>query len=118
MSAPRRLCAFATLPEGCATVIDDKTKPLEESIVLLRRGATVAGFVNCCPHMGFTLDWKPERIALDGGAFLRCVHHGAIFRSNDGFCVTGPCQGERLTPVAVEIVDGEVVLAAEAPCKA
>ncbi len=118
MSAPRRLCAVAELPEGRAVVIDDRTRPLEESIVLLRRGADVAGFLNCCPHMGFTLDWKPERIALDGGAFLRCVHHGAIFRSADGICVEGPCPGESLTPVRVEIVDDEVRLVEPAPSSA
>ena len=116
MSASRRLCAFATLPEGRAIVIDDKTKPLEQSIVLLRRGDTVTGYVNCCPHMGFTLDWKGERIALDGGALLRCVHHGAVFRSSDGLCLVGPCQGESLTAVPVEIVEGDVVLAV--PCQA
>ena len=117
-TAPRRLCAFAALADGRATVIDDRDKPLEQSILLLRRGDRVAGFVNCCPHMGFTLDWKAERIVFDGGAFLRCVHHGAIFRSSDGLCVAGPCPGESLTPVLVEIVDGEVVLRAAAPCKA
>jgi nitrite reductase/ring-hydroxylating ferredoxin subunit len=108
------LCAFAALADGHVTVIDDKNKPLEQSILLLRRGARVTGFVNCCPHMGFTLDWKADRIALDGGAFLRCVHHGALFRSSDGLCVAGPCPGESLTQVRIEIVDGDVVLSPEA----
>jgi nitrite reductase/ring-hydroxylating ferredoxin subunit len=112
VSAARRLCAFADLAEGRVTLIDAPDQPLQDAILLVRRGDRVFGFLNCCPHMGFTLDWKPERIALDGGAFLRCVHHAAVFRSTDGVCVAGPCPGESLTPVALEVVDGAVVLAA------
>ena len=106
----RRLCALAALPDGRATVIDEPGARLEETILLVRRGAHVAGFVNQCPHMGFALDWKAERIALDGGAFVRCIHHNAVFRVADGVCVSGPCPGERLTAVALEIDAGEVVL--------
>ncbi len=110
MSAPRRLCAVAALPEGRVTLIDAPGAKLEETILLVRRGARIAGFVNHCPHMGFALDWKPERIGLDDGAFLRCIHHNAVFRVTDGVCVSGPCPGESLTQVALDIVDGEVVL--------
>ena len=112
MSAPRLPCPLSTLPEGRVVLIDAPGQPLEAALLIVRRGDQVVGFVNQCPHMGFTLDWKPERIALDGGAFLRCVHHNAVFRAADGVCVSGPCPGERLTPVPVEIVDGEVRLAA------
>jgi nitrite reductase/ring-hydroxylating ferredoxin subunit len=108
MTAARRLCALADLPDGGVTLIDAPDQPLEDAVLLVRRGDAVLGFVNCCPHMGFTLDWKPARIALDGGAYLRCVHHGAIFRSADGVCIAGPCPGETLTPVALTVVEGEV----------
>ena len=110
MSAPRKLCALAALPDGRATVIDEPGAKLEETIVLVRRGDDIAGFVNQCPHMGFALDWKAERIALDGGAFVRCIHHNAVFRVTDGLCVSGPCPGEHLTAVTLAIVDGAVVL--------
>lgn len=113
MSAPRRLCALAALADGVATLIEQPGQPLEETLVVVRQGDRVAAFVNCCPHMGFSLDWKPERLVVGRGTYLRCIHHGAVFRIADGVCVAGPCERERLTSVPVEIIDGEVRLAAE-----
>jgi nitrite reductase/ring-hydroxylating ferredoxin subunit len=37
--------------------------------------------------------------------------HGARFRIADGYCVAGPCRGERLSAVAVRIEAGLVWLA-------
>ena len=37
--------------------------------------------------------------------------HGALFEKRTGYCVAGPCAGRALTPVALEIRDGYVVLA-------
>lgn len=113
MSAPRRLCALAALADGVATLIEQPGQPLEETLLVVRQGDRVAAFVNCCPHMGFSLDWKPERLVVGRGTYLRCIHHGAVFRIADGVCVAGPCERERLTSVPVEIVDGEVRLAVE-----
>jgi nitrite reductase/ring-hydroxylating ferredoxin subunit len=118
MSAPHGLCALAALPEGQAALIEAPGGLLEDALVLVRRGQRVDGYVNKCPHMGFSLDWKTERIVIGDGKFLRCVHHGAVFRVEDGVCVAGPCLDESLTKVALEIVDGEVRLSAEATCNA
>lgn len=111
MSRPRRLCALATLTDGQAALVGAAGAPAQEAILLVRRGDLVAGFVNECPHMGLPLDWKPDRLALGGGAFLRCSHHGAVFRVDDGLCVAGPCVGESLSPVALRIVDDMIMLA-------
>lgn len=116
MSAP--LCRLAEMPEAQAHLVEAPGGMLEDALVLVRRGAQVDGYVNKCPHMGFSLDWKTERIVLGGGKFLRCVHHGALFRIEDGVCVAGPCLDERLTPVALEVVDGEVRLVEAASCSA
>ena len=64
-------------------------------------------------HTGLPLDWKPDRLAIGDGAFLRCSHHGAVFRVDDGVCVAGPCLGESLLGVILRVVDGVVFLAPE-----
>jgi len=117
VSRARRLCAVAALPDGAAALVGERRAPAHERILLVRRGARVAGFVNACPHMGLPLDEKPDRLALGGGAFLRCSHHGAVFRVADGVCVEGPCLGESLDSVALRIADG-IVFLAEAACSA
>ena len=42
---------------------------------------------------------------------ILCATHGAQFRFEDGLCVSPPCPGAHLTPVAVEISGAEVVIA-------
>jgi len=42
---------------------------------------------------------------------FQCSTHGARFRIADGYCVAGPCRGERLSAVAVRVEDGVVRLA-------
>jgi nitrite reductase/ring-hydroxylating ferredoxin subunit len=39
-----------------------------------------------------------------------CSSHGALFRISDGECVLGPCLGEKLMPLLIEVRDGDVFL--------
>lgn len=78
--------------------------------MLLRRGDRAAAFLNTCPHAGRRLDWAPGRFLLDQG-FLVCAAHGACFAVPEGRCVSGPCRGQSLTAVAIEVRDGDVHLA-------
>jgi nitrite reductase/ring-hydroxylating ferredoxin subunit len=40
-----------------------------------------------------------------------CAAHGASFELAQGECVAGPCRGEALRAVTVEVRDGQVWLA-------
>jgi nitrite reductase/ring-hydroxylating ferredoxin subunit len=79
-------------------------------LLVVRRGDAIHAYENRCPHRGTTLDWAPDRFMSADGELLQCATHGAVFRIEDGFCVHGPCQGELLTPLNIERVDGEVWL--------
>ena len=79
-------------------------------IFLVRRGRLVAAFVNSCPHTGGPLDWVPDQFLDHERRHILCATHGALFRLEDGRCLTGPCAGDRLTPVAIEVIDGVVRL--------
>ena len=82
--------------------------PGDLEILVFRRGPAVHGYVNACPHIGSPLDWIPHRFMSDDGKHLHCSTHGALFRPEDGHCVSGPCEGDRLTAVSVQVRDGEV----------
>lgn len=80
-------------------------------IFVVRSGEKVYGYVNSCPHAGTPLDWQPDRFLNAEGSRLMCHTHGALFRIEDGYCETGPCAGDSLTPVKIAVVDdGRVVL--------
>jgi nitrite reductase/ring-hydroxylating ferredoxin subunit len=39
-----------------------------------------------------------------------CTTHGALFRVEDGHCLSGPCEGKRLTAIAIRVEGGEILL--------
>ncbi len=77
---------------------------------VVRVGGEVRGWVDRCPHAGLPLAFTPDRYLTAAGDMILCGSHGALFR-HDGLCVGGPCAGQRLSPWAVRVEDGTVVVA-------
>lgn len=96
--------------EAEATVDDSP-----ESLILHRDGAGVRAWLNVCPHAGRRLDWAPGKFLKSKDGLLVCAVHGASFELQRGECVAGPCRGDALRQVAVEVRDGKVFLATAAP---
>ena len=82
-----------------------------ESLILYRQGGEVRAWLNVCPHAGRRLDWAPGNFMHSREGLLVCAVHGASFELEGGLCVAGPCRGDALRPVAVEVRDGQVWLA-------
>lgn len=82
-----------------------------ESLVLHREGDRVRAWLNVCPHAGRRLDWAPGQFLRSKDGLLVCAAHGAGFELERGECVSGPCRGQSLRAVAVEVRDGAVWLA-------
>ena len=71
----------------------------------------VRAWLNVCPHAGRRLDWAPGKFLRAKDGMLVCAAHGASFELANGVCVAGPCRGESLRAVAVEVRDGGISLA-------
>lgn len=83
-----------------------------ESLILHRAAdGAVRAWLNVCPHAGRRLDWAPGQFLASKEGLLVCAVHGASFETAGGVCEAGPCRGEALRAVAVEIRDGAVWLA-------
>lgn len=82
-----------------------------ESLVLYRVGDEVRAWLNVCPHAGRRLDWAPGQFLKSKDGHLVCAAHGASFELDRGDCVAGPCRGDALRAVQVQVRDGEVWLA-------
>jgi len=80
----------------------------------VRRGEAVFVYVNSCPHVGVPLEMQPHRFLDEAGERIICAAHGATFRVEDGFCVSGPCLGEALKGVAARIDGGRVYVSSKA----
>ena len=81
---------------------------------VVRRAHEVFAYVNACPHVGVQLDFRPHRFLTPDKQYILCSTHGAIFGVETGLCARGPCPGESLERVPVEIHDGWVRLASGA----
>ncbi|GAB3347911.1 Rieske (2Fe-2S) protein [Lysobacter tyrosinilyticus] len=97
--------ADGALVETEVTLGDDA-----ESLILHREGDAVRAWLNICPHAGRRLDWAPGQFLKSKEGLLVCAAHGASFELQHGDCVAGPCRGEALRAVAVEVRDRQVWL--------
>lgn len=106
----RRLCRLADIPDGEAKGFTVETAAGTRGILVDRDGDIARGYVNSCPHIGSPLDWAPDRFIAPDGFHLLCATHGALFRPQDGYCVSGPCAGDSLARVAITVVADDVIL--------
>ncbi len=102
--------AFDVLVEGIPAEAEAMVDGSAESLVLLREGDQVRGWLNVCPHAGRRLDWAPGKFLLTKAGHLVCAAHGATFELQSGQCLSGPCRGEALRAIAVQVRDGQVSL--------
>jgi nitrite reductase/ring-hydroxylating ferredoxin subunit len=77
-------------------------------IMVFRRGEHVLAYQNVCPHRFLSLSWAPDKFLLGDDGLLVCPHHGAAFELESGECLQGPCEGDKLIPVAVRIENDEL----------
>lgn len=110
MKKPLELCNLAAIPDpgsrGFCVTINEQAR----EIMVIRRQNRVYAYLNSCPHTGAALDWMPgEFLTLDQRRII-CALHGAEFEIDDGYCVYGPCLGDRLTALSVAVDGNKVVL--------
>lgn len=79
-------------------------------LFVVRAGSEIRAYVNVCPHMGTPLEFLPDRFLTADQKRILCATHGAQFQILDGLCVFGPCKGQSLTTLALNIESGAVVM--------
>lgn len=111
MAARSVLCRLTDLDRTGAKGITVEVGSGRLDIVVVRdAGGRVRAYENNCPHLKIPLEAAPDRFLDAEREHLVCSMHGARFAAGDGFCVSGPCQGARLTTIGIDVGDGEVWL--------
>ena len=93
------LTKLSAVPVGGSISVTASGKPL---IVSQPTQGTAAAFSAVCPHQG--------GIVAPNGKVLKCPLHGSTFADATGKNLSGPAAGVPLTPIAVDVVKGNVVL--------
>lgn len=93
-----RLCASSELQEGSARGFS------ELGVFVVRHAGQVYGWRDACPHYGDTpLAWRKDAYLNADGSRIVCAAHGAQFEPDTGLCTLGPCLGQSLTAVPVNV---------------
>ena len=100
--------ALEAIAEGAVIELEASVDGEPESLVVHRDVHGVRAWRNICPHAGRRLDYAPGQFLRTKDGALMCAVHGATFDLADGRCVAGPCRGQALAPVALEVRDGRV----------
>lgn len=103
------LCRLDEIPDGGTTAIEQVAAVDGESVIVQRTGEVVRAWLNVCPHAGRRLDYAPGQF-LRKGELIICAVHGASFDCGSSVCVAGPCRGESLRTLPVELRGDEVWL--------
>lgn len=111
--AERVLCREEEIAEGAARGFAAAPGGFI-GLFAVRKDGRIRVYVNSCPHVGLPLEMVKDRFLDSKKQTIICSAHGARFRIEDGLCITGPCMGEALEAVPVRIVDGQVVVPADA----
>lgn len=109
-----RLCRLEDLPDPGTRGFCLRTGSGLQDIFVVRRGAAVFAYRNSCPHTGGPLDWQPDQFLNLDRTLIQCSTHMALFRIEDGHCLAGPCAGQALTPLAVNVAAGWIEVEGEA----
>ncbi len=92
--------------KGMVAVVDGK----QRNIIVVRKADQAYAYLNWCPHTQVLIDQLPGKFFDGEHKHLVCSKHGALFRPEDGYCVSGPCEGDSLSALDVIVKDGSVFL--------
>ncbi len=86
---------------------DADGRPIQ-ALVLRDESGLVVAYRNLCRHLPVPLDGGTGELLSEDGMHLVCGTHGATYRSSDGYCVDGPCEGMALAPLSVRVAEGDL----------
>ena len=101
------LASRQELQEGETKLISVDGEPPFKSIILVKSDANYRAYWNICQHIAIPLDGGLGKLPLVDG-YLVCSTHGAKYEVSDGNCIKGPCSGERLPAIELEITEETV----------
>jgi nitrite reductase/ring-hydroxylating ferredoxin subunit len=106
----QKIARVSELPEGQAVKFEftRKDKPTEGFVA--RYQDKLIAYENRCRHLPLSLDYGDGKFFSSDGNHFVCQNHNALYEPLTGLCVRGPCEGESLKPLEIEIIQDEVWL--------
>ena len=110
---PEPLCHIDEIADPGAKGFNLKQGRKERLLFLIKKEGKVYAYENKCPHAGINLEWQDDDFLDPDKAHIQCSVHGALFNIESGDCMGGPCNGNGLTSLEIEVdSDGNILLLA------
>lgn len=111
MANPQKLCNIKDLEQTGAFGADIFLEGQQQAILLVidpslssPKAPFIRAYKNVCPHIQTPLETFPnDFLDQEDKNILICSTHGARFQVRDGACISGPCMGQSLTPIKIQI---------------
>ena len=95
---------IADIADGQAKGFDPSNTG-QDTVFVVRKGTQLYAYSDICPHYGdTTLPWKRHQYLDASANYIVCAAHGALFDIKNGLCHQGPCVGESLKKLTVELL--------------
>ncbi len=75
----------------------------DKHLLAVRKYGEIHLYENSCPHLGVQMEMLPDQFLDSSHSLIMCAMHGALFRIEDGLCISGPCLNQSLKPLNFEI---------------
>ena len=111
LDADAKLCALEDIADNDAFGMVACIEGKQRNIFVVWRGDAAYAYINWCPHAQLLLDQVPGKFFEPEHKYIRCGMHAATFQVEDGLCIQGPCEGESLKSIKIEIQDGAIYMA-------
>ena len=73
------------------------------TIFITQRDGAYYAYNNLCPHLQTELEFLENQFLDRDGEYIECSTHGALFDVESGECISGPCQGDFLERVKIDV---------------
>lgn len=109
MAQRLRLCHADELREGSARGFA-RGRPGRDRLFVVRHAGQLHAYLDDCPHQpGSAMAWRRDAYLNPDATRIVCSGHGAEFEIASGRCTLGPCLGQSLARVQLDVdADGAV----------
>lgn len=95
-----KICMMEDIPEREA-----RSFTLENGaqIFITQRDGHFFAYKNLCPHLKVELEFLENQFLDQEKQYIECSTHGALFMVETGECISGPCMGQSLTKIKIQV---------------
>ncbi len=96
------------LPHGTTKKFQLRCQGNTIEALLVNYEGNIFAYVNRCRHIALSLDWVDNQFFTEDKRYIICANHGATYEPTTGECIWGPCFGESLQSVPLEVNGGKI----------